>query len=87
MKRFMYHLTSVIAAIMLVGFSIGVAEAKHCILPDFDVNNFTTPQSNLYFPIPGGEGTTYVYEAETEDELILNIIYISTDIHPIIGVH
>jgi hypothetical protein len=71
---------------LLVGFSIGAAEAKRCILPDFDVNNFTTPQSNLYLPIPGAGGTTYVYEAETEDEFILNIIYISTDIHPILGV-
>jgi len=86
MKIVMYCLTPVIAAVMLVGFSIGVVQAGPCILPDFNAANFTSPVTNPYFPMQGATGTTYVYEAETKDEFIRNIIFISTDTVPILGV-
>jgi len=86
MKKVFNFLTSVIAGLMLASFSVGVVEAGQCILPDFNSANFTSPVSNPYFPMPGATGTTYVYEAETEDESVLNIIFISTDTVSILGV-
>jgi hypothetical protein len=84
MRKVMYCLTSVIVAVMLIGFSIGVVQARPCELPFFDVNNFDYPQDNIYFPMAFGD--VYVYEAETEDGLMRNYIYISYDIVPILDV-
>lgn len=84
MRKIIFCLTSLMVVAMVIGFSIGVVQARSCILPDFDVSNFSSPQNNLYFPRV--LDTTYVYEAETEDELILNVIYISNDTKTILGV-
>jgi len=74
MRRVKYYLIPATAVLMLIGLLIGIVGAK-CIdapqitdLPDFDV-----PQDNPYFPM-SANGQTYVYWAETEDELILNAI-------------
>lgn len=63
------------AVVILIGFSIGVVQAGPCELPDFDEANFGAPVDNPYFP--RALDTTYVYEAEDEDGLIRNTIYIS----------
>ncbi len=84
MRKVMCCLTSVMAVVMLIGFSIGVVQAGPCELPDFDVSNFGTPIGNNYFP--RDLSTTYVYEAEDEDGFIRNTIYISKKTKSIMGV-
>jgi hypothetical protein len=46
--------------------------------------DFSSPQDNLYFPM--AIGSTYVYWAETEDELTLNEITITSDTVVILGI-
>lgn len=84
MKKLNHFLLSTVVVAMFLVSSIGVVQGGRCILPDFDSNNFTSPQSNIYFP--RDLNMTYVYEAETEDELILNIIFISEETKEILGV-
>ena len=81
----MYCLTYVITIVMLLGFSIGIVEAK-CLDAPQTINpaDFDTPQDNTYFPM--AVGTTYVYMAETEDELIRNEITITSGTEVIMGV-
>ncbi len=85
MKKVMYCLTSIIAVVMLFGFSIGVLEAD-CLDAPQTINpaDFDSPQNNIYFPM--AVGTTYVYMAETEDELIRNEITITSGTEVIMGV-
>lgn len=88
MRKVMCCLTSVMAGVMLIGFSIGVVQAGPCELPDFDATNFNNPIDNDYLPIPDldlGEVKTYVYEAQDEDGLIRNYISFSTDTETILG--
>ncbi len=77
MRKVMCCLTSALAVVMLVGISIGIVEAKCLEAEAPDPLNFTSPGVNSYFP--QAIGTTYVYEAETEDELILNEITITSN--------
>jgi hypothetical protein len=86
MKRVKYYLISAIAVVLLIGLSTGVVGAK-CIespqiddLPDFDL-----PEDNQYFPM-SAIGQTYVYWAETEDELILNAMTFTSDTKEIAGI-
>jgi hypothetical protein len=71
--------------VMLMGFSIGVVQADNCVLPVFDVANFTSQNDNPYLSTDN-IGYTYVYEAETEDGLIRDYIYFSEDTVNILGV-
>jgi hypothetical protein len=73
------------AVVMLIGLSVGAVQAGPCQLPPFDVNNFDNPQDNIYFPM-ASIGYTYQYEAETEDELIRNYIYFTSETKEIMGV-
>jgi hypothetical protein len=84
MRKVMYGLTSVMAVVVLIGFLIGVAEAGPCELAEFQLTNFSDPGDNIYFPLV--PGTTFVYEAETEDELILNEITVTSETELILGV-
>ena len=90
MKKLAFCLSSTIAVVMLLGFSVGVAQAGKCELPDFDDYEFDIPMDNPYLPIPDlpnlGDVKTYVYEAEDEDGLLLNNIQFSTDTVNILGV-
>ncbi|MFX0196156.1 MAG: hypothetical protein ACFFCW_08540 [Candidatus Hodarchaeota archaeon] len=84
MKKVTYYLTLAITMVMLIGFSIGIVEAKCLEAQAPDPLNFTSPGVNTYFP--QALGITYVYMAETEDELILNEITITYDTEVIMGV-
>ena len=88
MRKVMCCLTSVMAVVMMIGFSIGVVQAGPCELPDFDAGNFDEPVDNPYLPqsVTDDPGTTYIYEAEEEDGLIRDYIHFSTDIKEIMGV-
>jgi len=84
MRKVMCCLTSAIAVVMLIGFSIGIVEAKCLEAQAVDPADFASSQDNTYFPM--ALETTYVYMAETEDELIRNEITITSDTEVIMGV-
>ena len=77
-----------LAMAMVVGFSMGVAQADPCELPAFYANNFggSNPVPNPYLPESYVIGKTFVYEAEDEDGLIINYIRFTTDTKVIEGV-
>jgi len=76
MRKLMCCLTSVMVVVMLLGFSVGVVQADNCERPDLASASFDDPQPNYYLPMPDPiDGTTYVYEAETEDGLIRDYQY------------
>ncbi len=83
MKTVKCYSVVVFAAAMLFGASIAVVEAKCLDARTPDPADFTSPQDNLYFP--QDVGTTYLYRAETEDELIENQITITFDTVEILG--
>jgi hypothetical protein len=60
-------------AVMLVVVSSGVVRAGPCELPEFKTDNFGSPADNPYLP-QSVIGSTFVYEAEDEDGLIVNYI-------------
>ncbi len=69
---------------MTIGFSIGGADAK-CLNPAEDgLPGFVSGINNPWWPMV--PGTTFVYEAETEDEFILNEITITSDTEDVMGV-
>jgi hypothetical protein len=70
--------------VMVTAFSIGVVQADNCVLPEFDSANFDNPLPNTYFPLE--PKTTFVYEAETEDEFIQNMVTITKKKKEILGV-
>lgn len=84
MRTIMCCLASAMAVVMLIGFTGGALEAKNFEPPAFDSANFVSPMDNLYFP--KAIGATYVYRAETEDELIWNEITVTSGIELIMGV-
>jgi len=84
MKRTKYYLISAVAVVLLIGLSIGVASAKCLDARAPDSSEFDDPGENTYFP--QAIETTYVYCAETEDELILNEITITSDTEVIMGI-
>ncbi len=83
-RKARWCLTSVIALIMLISFSIEVAEARRYVLPDISADDFVSQIDNPYMPLE--PGTTFVYEAETADEFILNNITVTDETKEIIGV-
>jgi hypothetical protein len=84
MKRSICYLTLAVSMVILIGFSIGVVEGKCLEARAVNPDDFDSPQDNTYFPM--AIGTTYVYMAETEDELIRNEITITSDTKEIMGV-
>ena len=84
MKKALYLLTFATLFIMSICLSTGVAYAGNYEMPAFNPADFNAPQNNMYFPM--AIGTTYVYEAETEDELIHNEITITAATVNILGV-
>jgi hypothetical protein len=86
MKRLNYYLVLAFAVILLIGLSIAVAGANCIEAPQIaDLPGFDEPQDNTYFPM-SAIGKTYVYWAETADELILNAITTTDVIYNILGV-
>jgi len=85
MRRVIRYLTLAVTAVMLIGFCIGVVEAKCIEAQVVNPDDFDSPQDNTYFPM--AIGTTYVYMAETEDGLILNEITITSDTELIMDVN
>jgi len=83
MKTIKYYLILAVAVLFLIGLSTG-ATGKCIEAQVIDPADFDAPQDNLYFP--QAIGTTYVYWAETEDELIRNEITITPVIKNILGV-
>ena len=53
-------------------------------IPPVDPDDFTSPRDNTYFPM-SAIGKTYVYEAETVDELVRSEITYTTDTVNILG--
>lgn len=84
MNRMKNYLISAAAAVLLIGLSIGVVGAKCLEAQAPNPADFASPGANTYFP--QAIGTTYVFEAETEDEFIQNVIFITPDTKDIMGV-
>ena len=85
MKKEKHYLILATTIAISIALSTGVAGAKCLDARTPDPSEFSSPQSNLYFPM--AIGTTYVYWAETEDELIRNEITITAGIKVILGVN
>lgn len=79
MKKQTFFISSTIAVVILLGFSIGVVQAGTCELPDFASTSFTNPLTidNPYWPLV--PGTTFVYEPVPNEgeEVVVNIIYVT----------
>jgi hypothetical protein len=84
MKSKKYYLISIVAVLLLSVFLNAVVNAKCLEAQAPNPADFDLPQDNLYFP--RAIGNTYVYWAETEDELILNEITITAGIKNILGI-
>ena len=79
MRKVICCLTSVIVAVMLIGFSISVVQARPCELPDFGSASFTSPLNinNPYWPLVSG--TTFVYEPVQNEDNVVNTIEVTGD--------
>ncbi|MBC2714069.1 MAG: hypothetical protein HF978_02060 [Desulfobacteraceae bacterium] len=84
MKKAMNFFTLAFTLMLLVGFSSDIVKAKTVAVPAVNPADFNDPEDNLYLPMAFGQ--TYVYLAETEDELILNEITATYDTRLILGV-
>jgi hypothetical protein len=71
-------------AVAVLGLSPGMVSAKEYELPPLNPADFTAPMDNTYLPMALGD--TYVYMAETEDELLRNEITNTFDTKIILGV-
>ena len=90
MRKGLYFLTSIISVVMMIGFSIGIAQAGPCELPVFDVNNFdTSPQSTTYSAnitnpyLPLMPGTVFEYEPVPNDENVVDTMIVTSTIKTI----
>jgi hypothetical protein len=81
MKKASFFVTSVVIFIM----SMGILHAATVTVPPVDSSNFTSPRDNTYFPM-SAIGKTYVYEAETKDELVRSEITFTTNTINILGI-
>lgn len=70
MKKIERCLAPDILALLLIGFSTGAAQASFIHLPDIDPADFVSLIANPHSPPE--LRTTFVYEAQTEDEFIVN---------------
>jgi hypothetical protein len=72
------------AGILGVWLGPALADPPEPYNPTIDPANFVGVIDNQYLPlIPG---TTFVYEAETEDELVRNVIFVTHETKVILGV-
>ena len=83
MKKLIGFLSSTIALIMLLSFSIGVAEAKKYELPAINSDDFVTVINNPYFPLD--PGTTFIYKPLDEDNVV-DTMEVTFDTKEILGV-
>ncbi len=83
-RKLIRGLFSIIMMPMLISFSLGGAEARRYVLPDISADDFVSVIDNPYMPLE--PGTTFVYEAETADEFILNNITVTDETKEIMGV-
>jgi len=79
MKKLTRFLSSTIAVVMLLGFSIGVAQAGRCELADFGSASFSDPTNinNPYWPLV--PETTFVYEPVPNENNVVNTIRVTSD--------
>ena len=79
MKKLIRFLSSIIAVVLLLGFSVGAAQAGPCELPDFGSASFTDPLTidNPYWPLV--PGTTFVYEPVPNEDNVVNTITVTSD--------
>ena len=79
MKKLVLLLSLTIVVVMLLAFSIGVAQAGPCELPDFSSASFTNPLTidNPYWPLV--PGTTFVYEPVPNEDDVVNTITVTDD--------
>lgn len=85
MKKLSHFLLTTLVMTMILVFSAGAVQAGECELPHFDAVNFATSADNPYLP-KSVIGSTYVYEAEDEDGLIVNYIQFTSETVQIMGV-
>lgn len=81
MKKVFFCLT--FSVIFMI--SIGIAYAGQYPIPPVDPAFFTEPRDNTFFPMTA-IGKTYVYEAETEDELVRSEVTFTTNTVDILGI-
>ena len=70
--------------LFLIGISTRVLADSKPEIPLFDSTNFGSPIPNPYFPLVAG--TTWVYEARTEDGLETTTVTVSSNTPTIVGV-
>ena len=83
MKKLIGFLSSTIALVTLLSFSIGVAEAKKYELPAINSDDFVTVINNPYFPLD--PGTTFIYKPLDEDNVV-DTMEVTFDTKEILGV-
>ena len=83
MKKLIGFLSSTIALVTLLSFSIGVAEAKKYELPAINSDDFVTVINNPYFPLD--PGTTFIYKPLDEDNVV-DTMEVTYDTKEILGV-
>jgi len=83
MKKITYFLTPTIAIVVFMGFSIGVAPAGPCKLPDFVSASFanSTLIDNPYFPLM--PGTTFVYKPVPNEENVVDTVEVTFNTYTI----
>lgn len=84
MKGFMCCLILILTVATLVAFATRPVEARMFEPPVVGPDDFVSVIDNPYLPLE--PGTTFVYEAETEDEFILNHVTVTNDTKVILGV-
>jgi hypothetical protein len=77
MKKPTRILSSTVAVIMFLGFSVGAVQAGPCELADFASTSFTDPLTidNPYWPLV--PGTTFVYEPVPNEDDVVNTIIVT----------
>lgn len=83
MIRAKYFLISIVTTFVLLGISTTFVNAKCLEAQEPDPADFDSPQNNIYFP---WDERTYIYQADAEDELVLNTITVTSNTLDILGV-
>jgi hypothetical protein len=83
MKKLIHFLSSTVAVMMFLGFSIGVSQAGPCELPNFASATFSNPTviDNPYLPLV--PGTTFTYEPVPNPDDVVNIVIVTDTIKAI----
>ena len=79
MKKLIHFLLSTVVVAMFLVFSIGVAQAGKCELPDFYSASFSDPLTidNPYWPLV--PETTYIYEPVPNEDNVVNEITVTSN--------